>query len=680
MALLHQVVADNFAGPLDPARWEFTPAGAYAVPGGRLETRSPYYDAQPGLPIGYRGAGEVWSVASGTLEGSFASAEIIATDPTASGITHLAVFTDSPHLNAVAWRASFDASSRWGFTLRAVRIVGEQVTVLATMPPDEQSARFVRISQTAGVVTWSVSSDGLTWTPVVTWNSALNLTAARVALGSWYTSPGDVGGGRALFDSLNADPTAGDAPTVTGEDGQPYLAVDVQPDDAVGAFRVGTSVVGGPDRLAWSLGDVWTGIVCNVRQVGYQRGASRQQGVLTRTEAGTGTVLVEDPTGRFDPNTNGGRIRKGTPIRLRAWGTDPNGERWDTVLFTGELDDLAVQYVPGEDVPLVTLMMVDLVGPLAAWESEGEPGDGVGGGDNLLERTQRVLQTVGRGTVSYSSSPNYVATLVPTPMRQPWLELNDAAEAELGRLWIDRHNRVQLRSRGSQPSGPIRGTLSSLHGEAPVGVHGCVADAAIVSGSEGMANRVVAARTRTAADRELQPATVQLEHEQSQRQHGVATVTRTSLPLETDAQVEAWAGALITARTRPELRVDSVSPLPSSVDLDSALEQWPAVLGTDLGDRWLFIYHPPAGPPIVRGLAVLGISLTVAPDGWELQWTTEPAPVPGVSNPTGWFVVGTSVVGGPDLLAPYSAPYLEEDQVLGQPGPLGAGQLAPAGP
>jgi hypothetical protein len=650
--------SDGFTS-LDPARWEFTPAYASIVAGGRLRTLSVHADpvdlADGVVP---RAPGEVWSLPATDLRGSAFTAEWWAADDTASGVTHAAVFTDSPHRNGLSWRIGLDPGSQWGWTLRAVRTVAGVRTVVGAVQPDPQQARHLRISEDAGVVTWATSPDGFTWTPVGDWTSTLDLSAVRIALGSWYESVGDVGGGAAEFDNLNADPTRQDVPTVTGEDGEPYLAVDVQPDVLTGVFRVGTSRVGGPDRLAWSAQDAapWHNVVCVVREVHYRRGASRQQGVLTRTEAGTGTVQLEDPAGQFDPNSNGGAIRKGTPARLRAWGTTVDGERWDAVLMTGDVDDLGVQYAPGEDAPLVTMTLVDLVAPLVAWESQGLEGDGAGAGDNLRQRAQRILTTVGRGEVSTASSTAYTATLAPTPLRQPWEELNRATEAELGRLWIDRHNRVQLRSRGSQPSGPVRGTLSDVHGEAPVGVHGCVADASIVSSGD-VVNRVLASRVKLEAE-PADPPLIRRDDEQSARLYGVGTVNRErTLLLQTDEQVTAWTGALIVARTRPELRVESVTPRPNPEDLDGALEQWPAVLQTDLGDRWLFTYHPPVGPPIVRGLAVLGVDVDWTPAGISVQWTTEPAPVPGAGNPAGWFIVGTSQVGGPDLLAPYGAPY-----------------------
>jgi hypothetical protein len=659
MALL-ETLRDPFR-TLDPAVWLFTASQASIVSPGQLRVQAQFWD--PGDPA--RGPSQLWSVGTFDLRDSALTVELAdASLVSFSGAVSAGVFAGDPTVDGLRWDVRYAPASAWGFVLQAVRTLSGVDTVMGTLQPDPQEYRYLRISaDTTGTVAWSTSPDGFTFTTAGTATGVpATLTGAcRVVLGAWYESPGDpdAAGTVGSFDSVNLDPTAGDIATLTGDDGAPYLAVDVQPDLLTGAFVVGASLVGGPDLLAWSDDepDTWLNVVCVVRSVSYQRGATRSLGLLTRTEAGTATVLLEDTAGQFDPNLNGGAIRKGTPWRLRAWGTDVDGRRWDAVLFTGELDgDLTAQYLPGEDAPLVTLTAQDLVGPLTAWESEGMPGDGAGDGDTLLGRAQRILTTVGRGEVSSASSSSYTATLAPTPLARPWDELQEAVTAELGRLWVDRHNRLQLRSRGSQPAGPVRGTLSDVHGEADLPPHACYAAAAVASSAVGMVNRALGSRRKLSGEL-TDPAQIRLDDDVSQRLYGTATANSPGLALQTDAQVTAWAGALITARTRPELRVDSVSPQPSTEDLPATLAQWPAVLQTDVGDRWLFHRHPPVGPAIFRGLAVLGVAVDVTPDAWTVTWTTEPAAVPGADNPTGWFVVGTSTLGGSDLLAPYSAPY-----------------------
>jgi hypothetical protein len=224
---------------------------------------------------------------------------------------------------------------------------------------------------------------------------------------------------------------------------------------------------------------------------------------------------------------------------------------------------------------------------------------------------------------------------------------------------VDAQNRLVVQSRGSLLTGPVRGTLSDVHGEAPLGVHCCIADAAVVYGAESMANRVMAGRRhpQTPGMTDTSPVvTERRDDEYSGQRYGVGAVDRQALELQTDGQLGPWAEALILAHSRPELRVDSVVPSPPTEpwDVDTAVAAWQAVAQTDLGDRWLFRYHPTSGPSVERAVGVLGIAVEATPDGWSVRWTTEEAPAPGRENPGGWFTLGLSKLNGPDVLAPFA--------------------------
>jgi hypothetical protein len=404
---------------------------------------------------------------------------------------------------------------------------------------------------------------------------------------------------------------------------------------------------------SWGDADpgLWENVVCDVQSLSLRRGAAQLAGLLTQTEAGTVSIVLSDTERRFDPMANADTVHKGTPLRVRAWGTYMWGEAWEEVLWTGEVDSLTASYHP-EDPPTVHITGVDLIGVLAAWEAEGRETP-VGAGDTLRERAQLVMTEVARGTLSPLSNVNYAATLAPVTLARPWDDLQAAVIAELGRLWVDSSNRLLVHARGSDLAGPVRGTLSDVHDDDETWPHCCISDAAVAHGWETAGSRVLAKRQPAAGeDPDSQPL-VRRDDVASQARYGVGVIRAESLPLEDDVAVADWAHAVINAHGRPRLRVDQVTPAPSPVDLDSATAAWPAVCATDLGDRWLFRYHPAVGPAVRRAVGVLGIAIEVTPEEWRVTWTTGPAPSPGQSRAYGWFILNESVLNSGDTLSPY---------------------------
>lgn len=445
--------------------------------------------------------------------------------------------------------------------------------------------------------------------------------------------------------------------TIAGEDGAPNLAVDVLPDNVPGTFVVDASEVDGPDLVGWSM-DGWSNIICDVTRVRVSRGATRLQGALTRTEAGTCTIWLTDTDRRFDPLANADPIHPGTPVRVRVWaGVDPAAPEWSTVLFTGRIgDDLEVRYAK-EGPPSVDFTATDLVSVLAGYEALGHPDPGVGAGDHLLDRVERVFDELGLPSTTLAGDVDltYLATLAPTSLTSAWGDISAAVDAELGRVWVTATDQLAVRSRGSELTGPVRGTLSDVHDEIVAGtVHCCYIDPVVRFGTDSLVNRAIGARrVPRPADGGTPPpsALVQVDDAYSQTRWtgGVpkAHEDRT-LELQSDGQLQPWAEWLLLSASEPELRVDSVTVAPRS-----APEAWQAVSETDIGDRWSFRLRPQIGPEVARTLGVLGIEHDITPTSWETTWTTVEAPTPGVDNPSGWFVVDLSEIGGDDVLAPF---------------------------
>jgi hypothetical protein len=441
--------------------------------------------------------------------------------------------------------------------------------------------------------------------------------------------------------------------TIINLDDAPNLAVDVLPTVVEGTFILDDSELGGVDLLGWG-DEGWVNIVCDVTRLACQRGATRMQGVLTRSEAADVVVELLDYDRRFDPLVNADAIHAGTPVRVRAWqGPDPEAPDWSAVLVTGELDDVPVVY-DRTGPPRVTLTASDVIATFARWTSAGRAEPGIGSGDTLLERVDRMateMSLVPEDVIAEDVDPSYATVLAPSTLANGWDVITRAADAELGRVWADSGNRLVVRARDSLLSGPVRGTLSDWHDETVdygEPVHCCYAELAAALGTEQMINRTIG--QRRALDSEDEPEVVQLDDTVSQALHRVRVGEgdQRDLELLTDEAVQTWCESVLLASSRPELRVDSVTPAPWS----AGDEAWQAVLETDLGDRWALRYHPETGPTVMRTVGVLGIRHEVTPDGWSIAWTTAPAPTPGV-NPSGWFALDISELGTGDLLAPY---------------------------
>jgi hypothetical protein len=537
---------------------------------------------------------------------------------------------------------------------------------VATLDHSAQDHAWWRIRHRDGLVLWELSPDGIAWTTAGAWFPTFDVTALYVSLRLEYSDPDDgdpIASGPAAFGPVNLLPERPEDPaTIHQQEGVPYLAVDVQPDNLTGTFLVGDALenaswVDGEDRLGWSAtaAGSWENVVCDVQVVRFVRGVSELAGPLTVVDAGLLTVVLSDTGRRFDPLENADAIHVGTPIRVRAWGWDLAGDYWEAVLITGTIGSMPVRYLP-DDPPEVTVTATDLVTELV--ESTG-PGElvPIGSGDNLLTRAQRVLEYVGLPATRLALDVDVTAYAVShpaTPMARPWDELVAAQEAELGRLWVDRDNRLVVRTRGSELSGPVRGTVSDVHGDADPGtVHCCYEDLDATHGTDEVVNRAVG--TRREPDSEAPtPATLTAEDTASVARWRARVAERT-LELETDAQVADWAEYLVAAAGTPGLRVRSVAPHPPRDDVDTALDAWPAVCSTDLGDRWVTRYHPARGPIVDRTVAVLGIAHEVTPEDWRVTFVTADATPATPGNPLGLFIVDDSDVDAGDALAPHTA-------------------------
>jgi hypothetical protein len=645
---VHELV-DAFDAPLDPATWNVS--GSAATAGGRLSlpVTSPYFDPelQETIP-----PAAISSVERLDFTGSRAVLELVTIPTSVRSSVSLSISTGSDLGETVWWR--IDAG-----IIGATRYVDQQQTDGWTAPFDPVEHRWVALRHEPGVIVWATSRDGITWVDRSQLMATFPVDDVQLGVGALLqelADPGDDDGiypPPALFDNLNNPPgIPSDDPLteIVGDGSAPNLAIDLNVAGSEnGSLILDESVLDGYALLGWQDNPTgWVNIVCDVTRVQIARGATTVLGPLTQTEAGSCSVQLVDYERRIDPTINGDVIHPGTPVRVRAWGgNDPTAPDWSAVLFTGRVsgEGIAVAY-SRVDPPVVTFTASDRVGELVRWESIGHPAPGVGDGDDLLERVNRVLTEVGiENGVALGSDAVYLATLAPATLEKAWAAISDATRAELGRVWVTSSNALVVRGRGSVLSGPVRGTLSDWHGETIEGaeVHCCYVDPSVRYSPEQLVNRVIAGRAGTGA-----AAPVQIEDEVSRVLHGTQVARETGLVLADDVQVLPWARSLLSTNTEPRVRVERVSPAPWG-----APEAWPAVCATDIGDRWLFRLHPQLGPTVREAVGVLGIEHEITAESWSTTWFTAWAPAPG-ANPSGWFMLDVSVLDEGDVLAPFA--------------------------
>lgn len=650
---------------LDAGRWVAGPGVTAA--GGRL-TIPESYTTSPDTTLGHYSTA-VESVASWDLTGSHIVVELVTPPdgPTVIAATEARLLLHLGNADGPWLAFEYDGGSLHAGYRLAAGVAAQWVTEWGDW---STQARFWRIAERDGVIEWATSADLYEWATVGyvptlgPFIGALGALKIRLEAGWWTPAPGlllATPTPPAVFGPVN--PTAGlpdDPGTLIAVAGAPNLAVDLLPDVLPGTFVVADHQVGSDELLGWGSGaEQWVNVVCDVQRVAVRRGATRLQGVLTRTEAGEGVVELEDVARRFDPIINGDAVHPGISVRVRAWQpATPDAPAWSEVLMQGRVgDDLLVQY-RRTGSPLVSFTALDIVSPLARYAGPGIT-PGLGSGDRLPDRVARLVTETGRvpaEVIDLDVDPagSYAATHPEVDLARAWQAINDATDAELGRVWVSKFDRLVVRSRGSQLSGPVRGMLSDWHGETSEGVpHCCYTDATVRFGTELLVNRAIAARriprVAEGAPAPAASAVAQVDDTVSQARYDViAAVENRSLELAGDEQLAPWARYLVAQGATPEIRVDSVTLAPWGGDAGA----WQAVCATDIGDRWAFRLHPQVGDTVKRGLGVLGIVHDITPDGWTTTLTTVDAPEPTEGNVTGWLIVGDGEVGSGDLLFP----------------------------
>ena len=175
----------------------------------------------------------------------------------------------------------------------------------------------------------------------------------------------------------------------------------------------------------------WISLACDVIEAKWTVGASRDDGVFTRYEAGVATVVLVNADGRYTPAAGayGDNLSITTPVTLFAGA----GAGADVAVFTGTVEGIVARdYLT---TPTVELTVVDGVVDLNTYDPAPlDPPVAVG--ETAEARVHRILDEAGW------SAPRVVPTGGPTMAgftfgQSAWTELRATLEAARWTVMID---------------------------------------------------------------------------------------------------------------------------------------------------------------------------------------------------------------------------------------------------
>jgi hypothetical protein len=400
---------------------------------------------------------------------------------------------------------------------------------------------------------------------------------------------------------------------------------------------------------------LWVDLSCDLVDLELALGAHASQGILTKTDAGTLSATLADPTGKYDPLNpdglyslgNSNRLAPGVQIRAFAEVIDTN---MNTIvrfaLFTGTADRWETSWTQWAGDRETKLVATDTTKQFVKADREEQPPQGAG--DFTITRLQRIIDfhTLNTQLSSYFVEGN--VTLQATTLAQSaWEQVGRTMDDELGVAYFEPTPPTATWTptltwfgRPTWTSDPMLNNTISL-GCAPAGDpnpsgwYDIVTDAQPAAFDALLHNAVHASRSGGT----LQTVTNQTSIDK----YGQADLQRNDLGLNDDTQVTKWAQFIVDKSSFPQTVLDHVTMEPAADGIryhgppetpprNPPNRVWLDVLrcGRPMFCRNRIRFD--AGYVVDVQFRVVGWTHKITRDRWEITWNTAP-----------WHIVATTV-------------------------------------
>lgn len=412
----------------------------------------------------------------------------------------------------------------------------------------------------------------------------------------------------------------------------------IGPGVAPNAFIVGSSLVGGTDVVTGAeiVGQgLWEELGDRCYSVSVRRGRQR---LLEQYPAGTCAALFDNTDGDLDPaNTTGPYAEDGVSLiqPMRAIRVIYNWAGTDWPRYYGYTDRWVVNpsYPEGGSVSVAATDAFKIFTRIDPLEQTA-----VGAGDDTGERINRILDEA-EWSLTMRDIDTGDDTHQATTLAQPIAtQLRLASDSERGDLYVDGRGFPTFRRRTSRyvdfRSTAVQWVIGDGDGELhPAEWSAPVVDDELIRNDVNVARIGGAVITRRSAEGEVA--------------YLRSTYTRTDLTLADDVQVAGHAERVLRLFKDPAYRIDSVTFEPDGVDDD---DLWRMIVSAEFGDRVTCnLTHPDTGVVFSGDYFIESIADDVPVLG-SGQWRTTFALADASKFPTNPFIVGSSLVGGTDVL------------------------------
>jgi hypothetical protein len=251
--------------------------------------------------------------------------------------------------------------------------------------------------------------------------------------------------------------------------------------------------------------------------------------------------------------------------------------------------------------------------------------------ETALSRYQRIMSysSFSNSLVTYPASTTSTVSAFPLANLSTYEMLQQTATGENGEVYVSNEGKIVLGNR-EYFAAPRSAVSNVTFTDTGTGVYYDYSKVQMDYNADVIRNSINVASSL--------PAVEAYEDSSSVAAYGVANDSVTTV-LKDKTEVDSMANRYVTINKNIKLQIDQFMVKGQR----NPAYDFPLLLSLELLDRFTFVRTPSVGSAISQDMLLQSIEHRITPNTWETV-------VNGSARFTGWFILGTSLLGGADVL------------------------------